>query len=55
MAMQLRLDKYLADMGAGTRSEIKLWIRKGRVKVNETVVRKPEVKVIINCDSISCN
>ena len=46
MAKQLRLDKYLADIGIGTRSEIKLWIRKGRVKVNGEVVTKPERKVV---------
>lgn len=45
MAKELRLDKYLADNGIGTRSEIKLWIRKGRVKVNGEVVTKPEIKV----------
>jgi 16S rRNA pseudouridine516 synthase len=53
MAKQLRLDKYLADMGVGTRSEIKLWIRKGRVKVNETVIRRPEAKVIANSDIVT--
>jgi len=26
--MQLRIDKYLADMGIGTRSEVKQYIRK---------------------------
>ena len=30
----LRLDKYLADMGIGTRSEIKEKIKKGLVTVN---------------------
>ena len=45
MAVQLRLDKFLADMGIGTRSEIKQWIRKGRVKVNHMVITKPESKV----------
>ena len=28
---KLRLDKYLADMGVGTRQEVKALIRKGRV------------------------
>ncbi len=42
---KLRLDKYLADMQAGTRSEVKQMIRKGRVTVNERVVRSPEQKV----------
>ncbi len=45
MAEQLRLDKYLADMGIGTRSEIKTYIRKGRVKINQEPCNKPEQKV----------
>ncbi len=45
MAEQLRLDKYLADMGVGTRSEIKLYIRKGRVRLNQELCTKPEQKV----------
>lgn len=53
MADQLRLDKYLADMGIGTRSELKLWIRKGRVKVNGIVCCKPETKVFAETDRIS--
>jgi 16S rRNA pseudouridine516 synthase len=52
MAGQLRLDKYLADMGIGTRSEIKLWIRKGRVKINGELCDKPETKVSMNSDEI---
>lgn len=32
--MQIRLDKYLADMGVGTRSEVKGHIRKKQVQVN---------------------
>lgn len=52
MAELLRLDKYLADMGIGTRSEIKLWIRKGRVKVNGQLCTKPENKVSIQTDEI---
>lgn len=52
MAEQLRLDKYLADMGIGTRSEIKQWIRKGRVRVNKNVIKKPEHKVVTLVDAI---
>jgi 16S rRNA pseudouridine516 synthase len=52
MAEQLRLDKYLADMGIGTRSELKAWIRKGRVKVNGTSCTKPEQKVSLHSDEI---
>lgn len=42
---KIRLDKYLAEMGAGTRSEVKTMIRKGRVCVNGTTVKTPETKV----------
>ena len=31
--MEIRLDKYLADMSAGTRSEVKKYIKAGRVQV----------------------
>lgn len=52
MSMQLRLDKYLADMGVGARSEIKAWIRKGRVTLNGEVCRKPESKVEPSVDEV---
>jgi 16S rRNA pseudouridine516 synthase len=52
MAKQLRLDKYLADMGIGTRSELKLWIRKGRVTVNGLVCKRPEQKVVAGEDVV---
>ncbi len=41
----MRLDKYLADMKKGTRSEVKDAIRKGRVSVNGTPVKDPSVHV----------
>ena len=37
----MRLDKYLSDMGKGTRSELKKAIRKGRVRVDGTIVTDP--------------
>lgn len=45
MAKKLRLDKFLADMGIGTRSEVKLYIKKGCIKVNDEVIKTPEYKV----------
>ncbi len=45
MGKEIRLDKYLADMGKGTRSQIKEAARKGRIKVNDTVVKKADMKV----------
>ncbi|MEY8390740.1 pseudouridine synthase [Lachnospiraceae bacterium 45-W7] len=50
--MQLRLDKYLADMGAGTRSEAKQYIRRKQVTVNGLFPKGPEQKVIPGKDQI---
>lgn len=52
MTEQLRLDKYLADMNIGTRSDLKAWIRKGRVTVNDIICKTPEQKVSITTDII---
>ena len=41
---KLRLDKYLADMQAGTRREVKQMARKGRGTGNGETVRRPEQK-----------
>lgn len=48
----VRLDKYLADMGIGTRSEVKNLVRKGRIKINDEVVKKPEEKITIGEDRV---
>ena len=45
MAKKLRLDKYLADMGLGTRSQIRDAIKKGRASVGRETVKEPEMKV----------
>ncbi|MCI9083606.1 MAG: rRNA pseudouridine synthase [Lachnospiraceae bacterium] len=50
--MQLRLDKYLADMGVGTRSEAKRYIRRKQVTVNGLPPKGPEQKVIPGKDQI---
>ena len=44
----MRLDKYLAQMGAGTRSEIKKAIRAGRVTVNGVKASDPAAHVKIS-------
>lgn len=41
----IRLDKYLADMGEGTRQEVKKYIRQGRILIDGMPVKKPEYKV----------
>lgn len=51
----VRLDKFLCDVGIGTRSEVKNYIKKGLVSLNGEVVRKPEIKVDADRDSVSYN
>ena len=50
--MKLRIDKLLSDMGIGTRSEVKTYIRKGLVSVNGSVVRNESVKTDSEHDDI---
>ena len=52
--MKLRLDKYLADMNIGTRSEVKKLISKGLVTVNGSTVKKPEIKIDTDADKVIC-
>ena len=51
--MQLRLDKYLADVGYGTRSEVKQLIRRGEVLVDGKRASGPEQKVDITRNAVS--
>lgn len=41
----MRLDKYLCDMGLGTRSQVKQLIKKGLVTIDGKTAAKPEEKV----------
>lgn len=50
--MKLRLDKYLAEMNLGTRSEVKKLITKGQIQVNEAIVKKPELKLDPTSDRV---
>lgn len=52
MEKEIRLDKFLADMGKGTRSQLKEAARKGRIRVNGEVVKKPDMKVKIPEDTV---
>ena len=46
MAKAMRLDKFLADAGMGTRAEVKRQIQKGQVFVNGCVIKRPETKIL---------
>lgn len=41
----MRLDKYLADMQIGSRKEVKAFIKKGLVTVNEQVIKSDKFQV----------
>ncbi|MBE5887408.1 MAG: rRNA pseudouridine synthase [Lachnospiraceae bacterium] len=48
----IRIDKYLADCGIGTRSEVKKYIKAKQITVNGALVSKPEEKVDETKDDI---
>lgn len=43
---QIRLDKYLTDMGRGSRAQVKQWIKKGFVTVDGNTEKRPERKIM---------
>ncbi len=45
MAAGMRLDKFLAEMGEGSRSQVKDLVKKGRVQVNGQVVKQSDRKI----------
>lgn len=49
----IRLDKYLADAGIGTRSQVKQYIKKGLVTVNQTISKSPDMKIDTASDIIT--
>lgn len=49
---QVRLDKWLCEAGLGTRSQVKEYLKKGRITVNGITVKKPETKVSDEKDEI---
>jgi 16S rRNA pseudouridine516 synthase len=50
--VRIRLDKLLADCGKGTRSQVKDYIRCGRVSLNGTAVKSGDVKIETETDTV---
>lgn len=50
----IRLDKYLADMGYGTRSEVKQLVRHGQVVVDGNICKDSGCKVDTDVQSVVC-
>lgn len=55
MKKNIRLDKFLADNGIGTRMEVKKLIGKGKVKINGVIIKKADVKVNVEKDTVEVN
>ena len=52
MEKMIRLDKFLADMGKGSRSQIREAARKGRILVNGEPEKKTERKIAPGTDQV---
>ena len=53
--MKMRLDRWLATLSAGSRSEVKQWIRGGQAAVNGRVILDPALSFETERDSLSLN
>ncbi len=51
----LRLDKYLADIGIGTRSEVKKLLKQGLISVNGQIAKDSSLKVNPETDKVTYN
>lgn len=51
----MRLDKFLANMGFGSRKDVRILIKKGQVTVNDKTIRNSSFKVNNTSDHIKLN
>ena len=51
----MRLDKFLANMGIGTRTEVKQYLKKGQVTVNDQLQKSPKFQINPEEDVICVN
>lgn len=51
----MRLDKFLSEMGIGTRSEVKKLLKSQKVTVNGETITKPETKIDTDKDIVCYN
>jgi 16S rRNA pseudouridine516 synthase len=49
----LRLDRWLANMGCGSRNQVKQLIKSGRVLLNASVTRDPGIQVAVGRDQVT--
>lgn len=51
----MRLDKFLANMGFGTRKEVKKLLKTGAVRVNEQIVKDAKLHIQVDQDTVIVN
>ncbi|MDN6671339.1 MAG: rRNA pseudouridine synthase [Staphylococcus equorum] len=51
----MRIDKFLANMGVGTRTEVKQLLKKGNVTVNDKKEKSPKIQINPETDIVSVN
>lgn len=49
----MRLDKFLSTHGFGTRKEVKLLVKRGAVKINDILVKKADIKLVPDKDTVT--
>ena len=50
----MRIDKFLCDMGQGSRKDVKQLLKEGKVSVNGETVKKADMHINENADKIFC-
>lgn len=55
MAKKLRVDKVLSNLGYGSRAELKVYCKKGLVKINDKIISNPGTQVDTDIDKIEFN
>ena len=53
--MKMRLDRWLATLSVGSRSEVRQWIRGGQASVNGRVILDPALSFETETDSLAVN
>ena len=48
----MRIDKYIADCGGGSRKDVKAYIKSGRVSVNGAVITNNSAHIDEKCDEV---
>ena len=51
----MRIDKFLANMGFGTRNEVKQLLKKGKVTVNKQTIKLPKEHIVPEQDVVTVN